>query len=81
MQVMAIQALQHQTVLGNDSLNGAVVNPADINLNPGTPSDPALTMNPDGTINVPANTPAGTYTYPYTIGEETNPSNRNPVAW
>src|SRR5690606_31796610 len=32
-----------------------------------TPSDPALVMNPDGTITVPPLMPPGTYTYPYTI--------------
>ncbi|MCB9075902.1 MAG: hypothetical protein H6552_10265, partial [Chitinophagales bacterium] len=35
------------SVLGNDKLNGNPVNPSDIILTPGTPSDPALVMNPD----------------------------------
>jgi len=66
------------SVLGNDTLGGAAVNPADIVLTPGTaPVPPAgsLTMNPDGTITIAPNTEAGTYTYPYTICEALNPTN------
>jgi hypothetical protein len=36
-------------------------------LTPGMPSNPGLTMNSDGSITVGSSTPAGTYTYPYTI--------------
>ena len=32
-------------------------------------------MNPDGTITVKPNTPAGTYVYPYTICDRVNPTN------
>ncbi|HRO08156.1 MAG TPA: hypothetical protein PK047_04765, partial [Saprospiraceae bacterium] len=63
------------SVLNNDYLNGNPVNPSDVTLTPGTPSDPALSMNPNGTINVAPGTPAGTYTYPYTICEIINPTN------
>ncbi|WP_242108938.1 Ig-like domain-containing protein [Luteimonas aquatica] len=66
------------TVLGNDTLNGAQVDPADVNLSPGaapTPAAGSITMNPDGTITVAPGTTAGTYTYPYTICEKTNPDN------
>ncbi len=66
------------TVLGNDTLNGAPVNPAQITLAPGTAPAPAsgsITMNPDGTITVAAGTTAGTYSYPYTICELLNPTN------
>ncbi len=66
------------TVLGNDTLNGAAVNPADITLTPGTAPSPAagsITMNADGTITVAAGTTAGTYTYDYTICEDLNPTN------
>ncbi|MCC7445334.1 MAG: hypothetical protein IT263_10955, partial [Saprospiraceae bacterium] len=63
------------SVLDNDELNGSPVNPSDVTLTPGTPSDPALSMNPDGTVDVAPGTPAGTYTYPYTICEIANPSN------
>ncbi|HRP43077.1 MAG TPA: hypothetical protein PLM26_13120, partial [Saprospiraceae bacterium] len=63
------------SVLDNDELNGSPVNPSDVTLTPGTPSDPALSMNPDGTIEIAPGTPAGTYTYPYTICEGVNPSN------
>src|SRR5690606_23179184 len=55
------------SVLDNDtSGNGSVTPGTNVTLTPGTPSGP-LTMNPDGTIDVPPLTPPGTYTYPYTI--------------
>lgn len=63
-------------VLDNDTLNGSPVNPTDIiltELNP-NPTDP-LTLNPDGSIDVAPNTPAGTYTLTYQICEVLNPSN------
>ena len=63
------------SVLVNDTLNGVPVVPADITLTPGTSPNPGLVMNPDGTITIAPGTPAGTYTYPYTICEITNPSN------
>ncbi|MCX7557062.1 GEVED domain-containing protein, partial [Xanthomonadaceae bacterium JHOS43] len=56
------------SVIGNDTLgNGPTVIGGNASLTPGTPSDPALVMNPDGTITVPPLMPPGTYTYPYTI--------------
>ena len=57
-------------VYTNDTLNGNVLNPADVTLTTVTP-DPkgALTLNPDGSVNVPANTPTGTYTLTYQICE------------
>jgi gliding motility-associated-like protein len=63
------------SVLDNDLLNGASVNPNEVKLNPGTPSHPGLTMHPDGTITIAPETPAGTYLYPYEICEVLNPSN------
>ncbi|MCO6464567.1 MAG: DUF11 domain-containing protein, partial [Saprospiraceae bacterium] len=63
------------SVLDNDLLNGVGINSGDVILTPGVPSYPGLTMNPDGTINIPSGTPMGTYTYPYTICETYNPLN------
>src|SRR5690606_5312883 len=63
------------TVLDNDQLNGVTVVPSEIKLTPGTSPHPGVVMNADGTITVSPNTPAGTYTYPYTICEVLNPSN------
>ncbi|WP_188504108.1 DUF7507 domain-containing protein, partial [Parapedobacter pyrenivorans] len=69
------------SVLDNDTLNGDPVDPDDITLTPGTPTDSDgnptdnLTMNPDGTITVSPETPAGTYEFPYTICELVNPDN------
>ncbi|SFK34832.1 Ig-like domain-containing protein, partial [Lysobacter sp. cf310] len=60
-------------VLGNDSLNGSTLNPADVSLTPVT-SGP-LTVNANGTVDVAPNTPAGTYTVTYRICEVLNPSN------
>ncbi|SMG36795.1 DUF7507 domain-containing protein, partial [Sphingobacterium psychroaquaticum] len=69
------------SVLENDLLNGKVVNPKDVTLTPGTATGPngqpakGIVMNSDGTITVSPETPAGTYTYPYTICEKVNPNN------
>ena len=63
-------------VLDNDTLNGSPVNPADViltELNP-NPTDP-LTLNPDGSVDVAPNTPAGTYILTYQICEVLNPTN------
>ncbi|ALN88584.1 fimbrial isopeptide formation D2 domain protein [Lysobacter capsici] len=68
-------------VYGNDTLNGAPVNPADVNgtvLTPATPINggPVPTLDPvTGEVTVPAGTPAGTYTITYQICEKLNPSN------
>ncbi|MBZ4033680.1 gliding motility-associated C-terminal domain-containing protein [Flavobacterium sp. 17A] len=58
-------------VLTNDTLNGAVVTINDVTLTTTIP-DPkgALTLNPDGSINIAPNTPAGTYTLTYQICEK-----------
>ncbi|MDI5896084.1 gliding motility-associated C-terminal domain-containing protein, partial [Flavobacterium algoritolerans] len=60
-------------VLTNDTLNGLPVNRADVVLS-STPNGP-FTINPDGTISVAPNTPAGTYTIDYTICQVLNPTN------
>jgi len=56
------------SVIANDTTNGtpAVIG-TNVTLTPGTSPNPGLTMNPDGTITVAPGTPAGSYTYPYTI--------------
>ncbi|WP_251357783.1 Calx-beta domain-containing protein, partial [Kangiella sp. TOML190] len=67
-----------QSVLENDTLNGAILDPADVTLTPGTapvPANGTITMNPDGTITASAQTTAGQYSYPYTICEVANPTN------
>ncbi|MGE0085837.1 MAG: hypothetical protein AB7S75_15620, partial [Desulfococcaceae bacterium] len=67
-----------ESVLNNDTLNGAAVDPAAVTLTPGTAPAPAagsISMNADGTITVAPNTTAGTYVYPYTVCEILNPSN------
>ncbi|KAF1712607.1 hypothetical protein CSC70_03640 [Pseudoxanthomonas kalamensis DSM 18571] len=66
------------SVLDNDTLNGVVLDPADVTLTPGTAPTPAngsITMNADGTITVAPGTTAGAYTYDYTICEVLNPTN------
>ncbi|WP_407492465.1 beta strand repeat-containing protein [Pseudooceanicola sp. MF1-13] len=66
------------SVLTNDTLNGAAVNPANITLTPGTPPSPtvgSITMNPDGTITIAAGTTAGSYPFSYTICDVVNPAN------
>ena len=68
------------TVLANDTLNGVAVVPADITLTPGTlapvPAAGSITMDSaTGIITVAAGTTAGTYSYPYEICENLNPTN------
>lgn len=55
-------------VFDNDSLNGASVVPADVTLTEIVP-DPtgALTLNPDGSVDIAPGTPTGTYTLTYEI--------------
>ncbi|WP_229800758.1 hypothetical protein, partial [Mongoliitalea lutea] len=62
------------SVLGNDTLNGDLVDPSDVALTV-VSSDPELTLNPDGTITVAPNTPAGDYELTYSICEVLNPGN------
>jgi hypothetical protein len=64
------------TVYTNDTLNGAAfvdaaVTPSITN----TGGITGLTINPDGTLAVPAHTPANTYTVTYKICEVLNPTN------
>ncbi|WP_343618652.1 gliding motility-associated C-terminal domain-containing protein, partial [Flavobacterium sp.] len=63
-------------VFTNDTKNGTALNPSDVTLAVSTP-DPKgyLTLNPDGTLSLGANPPAGTYELTYTICEKLNPSN------
>jgi uncharacterized repeat protein (TIGR01451 family) len=68
-------------VLANDTLNGAPVSLTTVTITtvvPATPigGGPVPTLNPaTGLVNVPAGTPAGTYTIGYTICENLNPTN------
>ncbi|MGI9389967.1 MAG: OmpA family protein [Boseongicola sp.] len=67
-----------ESVLGNDTLNGVAVVPAEVTLTPATAPSPtagSITMNPDGTITVAAGTTAGSYSYDYSICEVLNPTN------
>ncbi|WP_456315517.1 T9SS type B sorting domain-containing protein, partial [Pseudomonas shirazensis] len=70
---------QSQTVVNvfdNDTNNGLAVAATDLNLSIVT-ADPkgVLTLNPDGTVTLGANAPAGTYELTYQICEKLNPSN------
>ncbi len=60
-------------VLGNDTLNGVAIDPADVTITPVTTGP--LTVNADGTVDVAPNTPAGPYTVSYTACEILNPAN------
>ncbi|WP_146131484.1 DUF7507 domain-containing protein, partial [Mongoliibacter ruber] len=63
-------------VLDNDTLNGDPVNPDDVILTPINvdPNSPVV-INPDGTVTVAPNTPAGDYEVEYSICEVLNPGN------
>jgi uncharacterized repeat protein (TIGR01451 family) len=60
-------------VLGNDTLGGSAVNPADVTVKPN--SNGPLTVKADGNVDVAPNTPAGTYTVTYQLCEVLNPAN------
>ncbi|WP_415776851.1 Ig-like domain-containing protein, partial [Flavobacterium gelidilacus] len=66
-------------VLDNDTLNGTPILPADVNLTVNTVFQTTPTggvvLNPDGTVSVLPNTPAGIYTATYTICEVATPTN------
>ncbi len=63
-------------ILANDTLNGVAVNPADITVTlTGDGGLTGVSLNPDGTLSVPAGTPAGDYNIPYQICENLNPAN------
>ncbi len=53
-------------VFPNDTINTNPFVPADVNLTIVTPAPP-LVLNPDGTVDVPAGTPAGSYPITYEI--------------
>ncbi|NCC73140.1 MAG: T9SS type A sorting domain-containing protein, partial [Sphingobacteriia bacterium] len=63
-------------VLSNDLLNGTSLIPSQVSLTLSI-DDPfgALTLNPDGTVDVAPQTPAGTYSLTYRICELLNPDN------
>jgi gliding motility-associated-like protein len=63
-------------VFTNDTLNGFSVNPTDVSLTMVTP-DPKgnLSLNPDGSVDIKAGTPAGIYSFTYSICEKLNPQN------
>jgi len=63
-------------VLTNDTLNGSTVNINDVTLTTAV-ADPtgALTLNPDGSVNVAPNTQGGTYTLTYQICEKADSGN------
>ncbi|MET3022549.1 gliding motility-associated C-terminal domain-containing protein, partial [Flavobacterium hydatis] len=66
----------------NDKLNGVDVvigtQPGDVVLTPVTVPT-GLTLNPDGTVTIAPNTPAGNYDVKYKICEVTNPTNCDEV--
>jgi len=61
-------------VYTNDTLNGTAVTPSQVTLTT-TVSNPNLTLNPDGSVDVIPGTPAGPYTLTYQICEIANPTN------
>ena len=63
-------------VFNNDTLNGVSLVPADVTLTETVP-DPsgALTLNPDGTVDVAPGTASGIYQLTYRICEVLNPTN------
>ena len=67
-----------ETLVANDTLNGLPVvigtNPGDVKLSPVT-LPTGFVLNADGTVTVPANTPAGNYNVEYQICEITSPTN------
>jgi hypothetical protein len=70
------------SLTANDTLNGSpvVIGTAPGNVTLTAVSVPSgLTLNPNGTVTIAPNTPAGTYSVQYTICEVTNPTNCDTV--
>ncbi|MFB2119287.1 gliding motility-associated C-terminal domain-containing protein [Parapedobacter sp. 2B3] len=61
-------------VFANDQLNGAPIVPEEVTLTL-VSNDPALQLNPDGSVDVVPGTRGGTYTLTYQICEKLNPDN------
>jgi len=61
-------------VLENDRLDGQPINPEAVTLTP-IQVDRGLRLNEDGTVDVSADTPAGSYTIEYQLCEKLNPDN------
>ncbi|OXA89013.1 gliding motility-associated C-terminal domain-containing protein, partial [Flavobacterium hercynium] len=59
----------------NDTKNGVALVPSDVNITIVADPKGYLVLNPDGTITLGANAPAGDYEVGYTICEKLNPSN------
>ncbi|MBE7661391.1 hypothetical protein F7646_12480, partial [Tenacibaculum finnmarkense genomovar finnmarkense] len=66
------------SVLENDTLNGKEIVPSEVTLTVVNIAG-GLTLNDDGTVTVPPNTPAGTYQLEYSICEKLNPTNCSTV--
>jgi hypothetical protein len=62
------------SVLNNDTLNGVILNPADVNLTLSGTAPTGFVLNSNGTITVPAGQVSGTYMV-LQICEKINPSN------
>ncbi|MGK4567267.1 beta strand repeat-containing protein [Flavobacterium sp. 3HN19-14] len=63
-------------VFTNDTLNSLPVDPSDVILTVVTPNAGGyITLNPNGTVDVTAGTPAGVYTLTYSICEIASPTN------
>ncbi|MDI5889313.1 hypothetical protein QLS42_15730, partial [Flavobacterium sp. LB3P48] len=63
------------SVLNNDTLNGAILNPADVTLTLVGIAPVGFVLNNDGTITVPSALTSGTYMVFYQICEVINPTN------
>src|SRR5690606_14511794 len=61
-------------IFTNDLLNAVAVNPMEVTLTQ-VSGDMELTLNANGSVDVAAGTPAGTYTLTYQICENNNPTN------
>jgi gliding motility-associated-like protein len=62
------------SVLSNDLMNGSTLVPSNVILT-GTSVPTGFTFNANGTVTIPAGTPAGNYQLTYSICELLNPSN------
>jgi hypothetical protein len=66
--------ISFSNVLSNDKLNGAMLDPSDVNLSYVTASHPGISLNGVNVV-VALGTPAGNYTLTYSICEKLNPAN------
>src|SRR5688572_23568306 len=62
------------SVLANDTVDGEPATPATATVTAGDAPDPGLTLGPDGILRVGPTVPPGSYSFPYTVCADADPT-------